>query len=113
MSPESLNRYNPIAARVFSSIFSRAVPFAPYEIEKWSTNGQLERVLRREAAWFPARTEEFGPTVRAIREGGDGYLWVSIVVPSDKWSVDRIQGPMDLRKCLTQWSRCSIRAPDA
>ncbi|MGH8437331.1 MAG: hypothetical protein ACRERX_23370 [Pseudomonas sp.] len=64
-----------------------------YVIERWTTDGRLLTVVRRNAAWFKPWTNYEGPEsvvrppdyLRAIWEDSAGLLWVAISVPDAQW----------------------------
>lgn len=61
--------------------------------ELWSTDGKLLRRLARNPTWFIpwhvwhgfSPSKELQPRVRAIRDEGDGLLWIIINVPNSSW----------------------------
>lgn len=75
-------------AEIWSSRINR------YELTRVSRQGEPLETFRREAAWFPDFTydprrpyeEPPAPMVHAIREDGQGRVWVLIWVPAPNWS---------------------------
>ena len=62
----------------------------PYQIEYWSTAGDLQKTLVRQADWSAPRGEDYGPWVIDIREDEDGNLWTNVGVTSDLYDPDAI-----------------------
>jgi hypothetical protein len=66
-----------------------------YVLERYDTEGTLQRTIRREVEWFPEVTELVGrlgpdqpapdPFIVDVSEDAEGRLWILTVVPEGDW----------------------------
>jgi len=75
----------------------------PLVLEEWTLDGELRRVIRREAPWFPEGgyppvddpSEPPMPTYVLLHLDGEGLLWVVATVRSDAWRAPgRLSSPL-------------------
>lgn len=87
-----------------------------YVIERWSRDGRLLQLIRRDVPWLPLTgysDEPRAPDFKFLHVDGDGLLWVGVVVKDERWSESRPGEHPDAREAEQADIRIEVIDPRA